>query len=96
MNRNLKILGRLCGMDEGVLLKTTKGGCITSCKRPKYELIKTHTARRSFCTNSHLLGMDTLEIMTLSDHKTETNFLQYIKVNEKETSIMIAEHEFFQ
>ena len=27
---------------------------MTSYKRPKYEMIKTHTARRSFCTNAYL------------------------------------------
>ena len=96
INRNLKVLGRLCGMDEGVLLKTTKGGRITSCTRPKYEMIKTHTARRSFCTNAYLSKMDTLDIMALSGHKTETNFLKYIKVTGKERAKRIAEHKFFQ
>ena len=96
INRNLKVLGRLCEMDEGVLLKTTKGGRITSCTRPKYEMIKTHTARRSFCTNAYLSKMDTLDIMALSGHKTETNFLKYIKVTGKERAKRIAEHKFFQ
>ena len=96
MNRNLKELGRLCGMDEEVIFKTTKGGRMTSCKRPKYEMIKTHTARRSFCTNAYLSKMDTLDIMALSGHKTEANFLKYIKVSGKERAKRIAEHEFFQ
>ena len=96
INRNLKVLGRLCGMDESVLLKTTKGGRITSCTRPKYEMIKTHTARRSFCTNAYLSKMDTLDIMALSGHKTETNFLKYIKVTGKERAKRIAQHKFFQ
>ena len=96
MNRDLKVLGRLRGNDGEVVLETTKDGRITSCKKPKYEMIKTHTARRSFCTNAYLLGMDSLDIMALSGHKTEANFLKYIKVTGKERAKMIAEHKFFQ
>ncbi len=96
MNRNLKVLGRLCGMDGEIVVETTKGGRMTSYKRLKYEMIKTHTARRSFCTNAYLLGMDSLDIMALSGHKTEANFLKYIKVTGKERAKRIAEHKFFQ
>jgi integrase len=96
MNRNLKALGRLCGIDGDIVVETTKGGRMTSYKRLKYEMIKTHTARRSFCTNAYLLGMDSLDIMALSGHKTEANFLKYIKVTGKERAKRIAEHEFFQ
>ena len=96
MNRNLKTLGRLCGIDVEVVVETTKGGRMSAYKRPKYEMIKTHTARRSFCTNAYLSGMDTLDIMALSGHKTEANFLKYIKVSGKERAKRIAEHKFFQ
>jgi integrase len=96
MNRNLKVLGRLCGIDNIVIVQTTKGGQITSSKITKYKMIKTHTARRSFCTNAYLSGMNPIKIMALSGHKTEANFLKYIKVTEKENAKMIAEHKFFQ
>ena len=96
MNRNLKVLGRLCGIDGDVTIETTIGGVHSSFKRPKYEMIKTHTARRSFCTNTYLSGMDSLDIMALSGHKTEANFLKYIKVTDKERAKRIAEHKFFQ
>ena len=43
MNRNLKALGRLCGIDGEVVIETTKGGRLMAYKRPKYEMIKTHT-----------------------------------------------------
>ena len=96
MNRNLKALGRLCGIDGEIVVETTKGGRMRAYKRLKYEMIKTHTARRSFCTNAYLLGMDSLDIMALSGHKTEANFLKYIKVTGKERAKRIAEHKFFQ
>ena len=35
-------------------------------KKVKYEMIKTHTVSRSFCTNAYLSKMDSLDIMALS------------------------------
>jgi hypothetical protein len=78
------------------VIEQTKGGRKVVYKRLKYEMIKTHTARRSFCTNAYLTKMDTLDIMALSGHKTETDFLKYIKVKGKERAKRLAEHEFFQ
>lgn len=62
---------------------------------PKYDLVCTHTARRSFCTNAYKNGMDTLAIMQLSGHKTEKSFLTYIKIGKEEFASRIAKHKFF-
>jgi integrase len=64
--------------------------------QPKYQLIATHTARRSFCTNAYKSGMDSLAIMQLSGHKTEKSFLTYIKIRKEEFAKRIANHAFFK
>ena len=52
-------------------------------KFPKYELVSSHICRRSFATN--LYGkIDTLTIMKITGHKTEAQFLSYIKITPKE------------
>lgn len=61
----------------------------------KFDLISSHTARRSFCTNAYKSGMDSLAIMQLSGHKTEKSFLTYIKISKEEFAIRIANHKFF-
>ncbi|TVZ26700.1 phage integrase family protein [Gillisia sp. Hel_I_86] len=49
----------------------------------KYKLVTSHICRRSFATN--LYGkIDTLTIMKITGHKTEKQFLDYIKVTPKE------------
>ena len=49
----------------------------------KHELISSHICRRSFATN--LYGkLDTLTIMNITGHKTESQFLKYIKITPKE------------
>jgi len=50
---------------------------------PKYELISSHTCRRSFASN--LYGkLPNMVIMSITGHTTETVFLKYIKITKKE------------
>jgi integrase len=52
-------------------------------KYKKYELVTSHICRRSFATN--LYGkIDTLTIMKITGHKTESQFLSYIKITPKQ------------
>lgn len=52
---------------------------------PKFELVTSHTCRRSFASN--LYGkLPNLTIMAITGHKRETTFLNYIKVTPKENA----------
>lgn len=58
---------------------------------PKYELVSSHTCRRSFATN--LYGkIDTLTIMKITGHQSEKIFLDYIKVTPKEYAEKLKAH----
>jgi integrase len=70
---------------NSVFVKTTyKKGMRVEKNYPKHELISSHTARRSFCTNAYKDGVPTLSIMAISGHRTEKAFLKYIKVSGEE------------
>jgi integrase len=64
--------------------RRTKGGLKTISNLQKWQMVTSHTARRSFCTNEYLKGTPTLTIMKVSGHKTESAFLKYIKISPKE------------
>lgn len=60
-------------------------------KFPKHELVSSHICRRSFATN--LYGkLDTLTIMKITGHKTESQFLSYIKITPKEYAEKLKEY----
>ncbi len=60
-------------------------------KFPKYELVSSHICRRSFASN--LYGkLDTLTIMKITGHKTESQFLKYIKITPKEYAVKLKEY----
>ncbi|TCN61083.1 integrase [Flavobacterium circumlabens] len=58
---------------------------------PKHELITSHTCRRSFASN--LYGkLSNMTIMAITGHKTETQFLKYIKITPRENAEKLKEH----
>lgn len=95
INKLLKDLGEDAKINEQIKITKTIGGKPVTETKPKYDLITTHTARRSFCTNAYLAGMPTFDIMAISGHKTEKSFYKYIKVSNLERLRKIAEHPFF-
>ena len=89
---HLKELGRLAEINDEVIVKENRGGKVTRAKRKKYELIKSHTARRSFATNLYLKGAPTISIMKLTGHTTEANFMKYIKVTREENAELMRQY----
>jgi integrase len=80
-NEYLKEAAKLANLNEVFLKTTSKNGLNIEKRYLKHELITSHTARRSFCTNLYEMGVPTLSIMALSGHQTEQAFLKYIKTD---------------
>jgi len=95
INFNIKEVGKLCDIKEGIVTETFKSGMKVKKTTPKYKLIKTHTARRTGCTLMYLAGVQPIDIMKVSGHKTQKEFLKYIKVGKKETAMNLARHPYF-
>ncbi|MBP6609646.1 MAG: site-specific integrase [Paludibacter sp.] len=89
-NDYLKDVCRLAGLTELHTITRTVGGKEVTESSPKYELISSHTGRRSFCTNMYKRGLDSLMIRSISGHKTEKSFLTYIKIGAEEHAEMMA------
>jgi len=89
-NEYIKTVCQKAGIEGIEHFTRTVGGKLTTVSMPKYELVSSHTGRRSFCTNMYKQGLPTLMIMSISGHKTEKSFLKYIKVNQEEHAEMMA------
>ena len=49
---------------------------------PKYELITSHTARKTFVTNSLVMGMSAMTVREITGHKKEASFMKYVNISE--------------
>lgn len=65
-------------------------------KIPFWNEISSHSARRSGATNMYLAGIPTIDIMKITGHKTEREFLKYISVTKQETAKTLASHPYFK
>lgn len=94
-NQFIKDIARMAGITAPVTRTHTTAGKLTTTTVPKYELVTSHTARRSFATNAYIADVPTLDIMKVTGHRTETAFLRYIKIDAEETAKKMAKHAFF-
>jgi integrase len=95
MRKYLKEIGeKIPSLKDYCIKSFTKKGERVDVQKRKHDLIGTHTARRSFATNMYNEdnGIDTLDIMAITNHKTEKAFLTYIKTTKKEPAIKIKNH----
>ena len=98
-NKNIKHVCKQAGIDDVVSLKKDSNGSIVSVKRKKYEWVSSHTARRSFATNYYMdSDAHTYDLMCITGHKTEKQFLNYIQKNKKEPmkSLVLAMKKRFE
>lgn len=96
-NKYLKVIMKEIGLNDPITYSFTKGGKLVTLTRKKWELISSHTARRSAATNMYLTGrMKTLEIMKLTGHRSEQNFFRYIRLTGDDTARSISGDMFFR
>jgi len=96
-NQHLKVICKRAGLTDEVTFTSFGEGRKRITKTfPKYELVTTHTARRSFATNAYKGGISIVAIMKITGHKTETEFLKYIRLSNEEHALQMAEQPFFK
>ena len=81
-----KLVPQLQALETKVFVK---GGKEYEETTPKWELVTTHTARRSFATNAYKRGKPSLAIMAITGHQTEKSFMRYIKTSKSEHAEMM-------
>ena len=91
LNKNIKRVGKLLEFTENVECISKKGGQEIVEYIEKYQLIHSHTARRSFCTNNYKKGNSVTDIMHFSGHTTEREFYKYIRIIGEERASHIVD-----
>ena len=96
MNDYLKLIAERAGVEDVIIKHRTNGGVRTEKTFKKWELVTTHTARRSFATNAYLAGIPAISIRMITGHRTEVSFLKYIRISQEENARYLSNHLFFQ
>lgn len=96
INKYIKEVAEMTNIEDVVVFERTEGGVKVERKIPKYSLVATHSARRSYSTNKFKAGLKPSEIMHLTGHKTEREFLKYIREDGKTQASRIVNTEAFK
>ncbi|AWM34183.1 tyrosine-type recombinase/integrase [Hymenobacter nivis] len=80
LNRFLKELGQLAGIDSPVEVIRYRGGVADVATAPKYERLTVHTARRTFVTLNLGKGMSAEFVMKLTGHTSYKSFQRYVNL----------------
>ena len=79
-NRLLKAIGELCGIDEQTHVVSYNGNRRIEKTLPKYELLTTHCARRTFVVTALQLGIPAEVIMRWTGHSDFAAMKPYIAI----------------
>lgn len=91
-NDYIKEVCQIAGIDSPEQKHITKGGVRVCQTFKKYELVTSHTARRSFATNLYLSGFPAISIMQITGHRTEKAFMAYIRVTSEQHAELLRTH----
>ena len=80
MNRELKVICKECGIDTPIRVTWYKGHERVDEIHPKYELIGTHCARRTFVCNALMMGIAPSVVMSWTGHSCYRNMQPYIDI----------------
>lgn len=95
MNAAIKRICKKAGINEIISVERSRSGKIERLKLKKYEMISSHTARRTGATLMYRSGIQVAKIMKLTGHTTESSFFQYIRIDKIENAKELSEHPFF-
>lgn len=80
MNDYLKVIAKKIGIDSPVHFAYYQGNKKYEEVKPKYEVISSHAARRTFVVTAMTLGMDTNVIMKFTGHSSLSAMKPYMSV----------------
>ena len=81
-NHNLKEVGRLGGLTKDWITERQVGRKKTRETKPKYELLTSHVARRTFVTMCLRRGMTDADIRSVTGHSATKVMLKYAKLDD--------------
>lgn len=95
-NTCIKRICRRAGMNSTVLIERTRGSNVEKKRYKKYQLVSSHTARRTGATLLYLTGEKVFRIMLITGHRTEAAFFLYIRIGREENAKELMSNPFFK
>ena len=96
LNRVIKIVCFKARIFDKIEVTKSRGGRHETSMKEKYELVSSHTARRTAATLLYQSGVPAAQVMQLTGHKTEAEFYKYIRTTKEENAAALKDNPFFK
>lgn len=96
LNEWIKRVCRAVGIDECVEVTTSTGIKRTTTTKRKWELVTSHTARRTGITLLYLTGVPLQQVMLISGHKDQDSIRHYLRLTKEENVAILRDNPFFK
>ncbi|MDR1779667.1 MAG: site-specific integrase [Tannerella sp.] len=90
-NGFIKEVAKIAGLTKQETITRTRGGERRTEVFEAWQLVSSHTGRRSFCSNMYRRKIPTISIMAVSGHTSESAFLKYIKISNEEHAALMRD-----
>lgn len=78
-NEEIKKIGEMAGINKIERKNITRAGKDIEIKLPRFQMMSSHTGRRTFATNFFNTSIPVKLLMQVTGHKKESSFLIYVK-----------------
>lgn len=96
LNEAIKRCCKKIGMTDKLHVSKSKGANRVSFSHERWELVSSHTARRTGATMLYLAGVPIKRVMMCTGHQTESSFFRYVRITKEENAKSLADNPFFQ
>lgn len=95
LNKYIKEVAKKAKLNSTFIYTITKGGRLQTIRCKKWEMVSSHTCRRSFITILLKLGLAHAKVMRLAGIKRYQTLMRYFKQTPKEVAEDVSSHAFF-
>lgn len=95
LNDWIKRVCKAVGINEKVEVTSSNGLRHKTEIKAKYELVSSHTARRTGITLLYMTGIPLQQVMLISGHKDQDSIRHYLRLTKEENVALLKDNPFF-
>ncbi len=96
VSKYMKEIAEAAKINSPIEVEEIKGGLKVNSTKPKYQMISSHTARRTGVCLMYLAGVSVNDIMKITGHRTEKSFKKYLIISKDEAANKMAQMDYFK
>lgn len=96
INKQLKEIGKLCGLDEPISKTRFEGSDRIDETKPKYEYLTTHVGRKTFICLALSMGIPPTTVMAWTGHESYDDMKPYIRITDQAKAEAMAKFDILE